>query len=305
MSDGDASCQAAESDWWSRSGAGVVAMLLNRLGSLAAEMLFLERCRLCRGDVRLLQCTQTGCSSKTLCFRCWQGILKERPLIDWCATGCPGLDLPVASGTSYQGGMKKLIYHLKYDHDRLIADDLAHLLVLSWTLVSHQLNGCPIVMVPVPLHQSRMTSRGYNQAELLARSAARQIAVKVDAAALTRVKPTAAQYGLGRCQRFANLQGAFSCDSKRVNGAAVVLVDDVYTSGATLCEAARTLVSGGASCVVALTVARSSLVRPARLELPAGQSLEEEYRPARKSFMTTLQASTRNIDLKQDRFFSP
>lgn len=107
-------------------------------------------------------------------------------------------------------------------------------------------------LVPVPLHTVRLRARGYNQARVIAEAlgAAARLPV-VDG--LERCRATRSQVGLGRPARAANVSGAFVC---RWSPAGVVgLVDDVTTSGATMVEAARTLLASGVERVVGLAFA--------------------------------------------------
>lgn len=167
--------------------------------------------------------------------------------------------LKVASGTLYTGQLKRLVYRLKYDNDRSIALDLALLLQRAWGLLREELDGRAVVLVPVPLHKRRQSVRGFNQAELLARRLAKLLGLRADSHALLRIKETSAQPGLGKAERLSNLTGAFRGERRRVDNLTVVLVDDVCTSGATLTEAARAILSSGASDVLALTVAHATL----------------------------------------------
>jgi ComF family protein len=109
-------------------------------------------------------------------------------------------------------------------------------------------------IVPVPLHRARQRERGFNQSALLARALGDRLALPV-VEALARGRPTRSQVGLGRAARKRNVDGAFSAAAGVRQGAAVALVDDVATSGATLAAAAATLLVAGASRVVAATFA--------------------------------------------------
>jgi len=106
------------------------------------------------------------------------------------------------------------------------------------------------VALPVPLHRARLLERGFNQAELLAE----HLGLEVDPGLVRRRKDTPSQTGLSRSQRALNLSAAFEVRRKPPD--CVLVVDDVYTTGATLHEIARTLKRAGASRVEVLTVAR-------------------------------------------------
>lgn len=116
-------------------------------------------------------------------------------------------------------------------------------------------------VVPVPLHWRRRLTRGYNQAEQIARPLARRLRVPL-VSALRRSRPTPAQTSLGKASRLSNLRGAFRApNARKVQGLRVLLVDDVATTGATLDAAAAALKQAGASGVTALVAARTLAAR--------------------------------------------
>lgn len=116
------------------------------------------------------------------------------------------------------------------------------------------------VLVPVPLHFSRLRMRRYNQAALLTQALARRVGCAYELEALKRVRATLLQgHDAAVCRR-ENVSGAFVVAERRaerLRGRAVVLVDDVFTSGATVNECARVLLAAGAREVCVLTVARA------------------------------------------------
>jgi ComF family protein len=114
-------------------------------------------------------------------------------------------------------------------------------------------------VVPVPLYRWRLWRRRYNQAGLLARALARVWGVPYVPQVLKRVKPTASQGHLTALQRHENVAGAFAIDPVDrawVKGQSIVLIDDVYTTGATVKACARVLKKAGAERVDVLTLAR-------------------------------------------------
>jgi ComF family protein len=109
----------------------------------------------------------------------------------------------------------------------------------------------------VPLHWRRRRARGFDQAQLLAREVARKLGLAPARGALRRVRDTAPQSGLGGAERRRNLRNAFAARRWRLRGARrLILVDDVWTTGSTLAECARTLRRAGARRVYLATVAR-------------------------------------------------
>jgi ComF family protein len=159
---------------------------------------------------------------------------------------------------AFDGALRDAIHHLKYQGARHLAEPLGELLVESYWLGSLDVD----VIVPVPLHPSRQSERGYNQSELLARELARAIGLPCEVGALRRVRPTPAQTHLSAEERRRNVAGAFVASETRPGGARVLLVDDVFTTGSTLAACAAALRAGGAARVSAVTVARA--LGPAR-----------------------------------------
>lgn len=119
----------------------------------------------------------------------------------------------------------------------------------------------PELLLPVPLHRSRLRERGYNQALELARPLARHWGARVDAFALTRVRATAAQMQLPARQRLNNVRGAFALRAAAGLPESVAVVDDVMTTGATVSEIAKLLRRAGVKRVEVWAVARAGVGR--------------------------------------------
>ena len=105
----------------------------------------------------------------------------------------------------------------------------------------------PEVLIPVPIHKSRMKKRGYNQALLLAKELSRYTGIPVDDNILKRVTKTLPQKKLGNAERQNNIKSAFISTSKIVKYKKVMLVDDIYTSGATIEACTGVLMQKGVS----------------------------------------------------------
>ncbi len=113
------------------------------------------------------------------------------------------------------------------------------------------------LLVPVPLHPRRLLSRGFNQSRELARLIASRHALPIRQEALERVRRTTPQMELSRQARAENIRGAFSAKRHILSGKAVLLVDDIMTTGATLEECARAMLDAGAKRVDVLVLARA------------------------------------------------
>jgi competence protein ComFC len=114
------------------------------------------------------------------------------------------------------------------------------------------------LLVPVPLHMKRLRERGFNQALLLVKELSKRTGIPYAERALKKIKDTPFQITLKKRERRKNLRRAFQVkDPEAIKGKAVMLVDDVYTTGTTVNECSRALRRAGAEGVVVLTVARA------------------------------------------------
>jgi len=151
------------------------------------------------------------------------------------------------------GPTKELIHNLKYNGLIEIAPILGGMLISR--MQKSKLRG-QLVLLPVPLHWFRRRSRGFNQAEVLARIVGKKLSIPVETV-LKRKKNTKPQVELSGQKRRKNLFSTFICsDKKAVAGKTVILIDDVSTTGATLEECAKVLRTAGARQVWGLVVAR-------------------------------------------------
>lgn len=154
----------------------------------------------------------------------------------------------------HEGLARDLVHGLKY-RDRT---DLAPMMA-RWMLRAGDgyVEACDAI-VPVPLHARRLLSRRFNQSAELARALAKAAGKPMLSDALQRVKPTRRQVGLSARRRAANVRGAFRVKKGRiaaVKGRHILLVDDVYTTGATVSAATKALRRAGAAEVTVLTFA--------------------------------------------------
>lgn len=165
----------------------------------------------------------------------------------------PGL-LQVEWCAAFTGPARASLHALKYDGQRALAQPLGGLMAARWRRVGVGAD----VVVPVPVHATRLRDRGYNQAALMAREAARHLGLPM-VELLRRRGETRAQHALGRSDRARNVGDAFAVDPaqlRTVSGRWFLLVDDVLTTGATLSACAAALTDAGALAVSGLTVCR-------------------------------------------------
>ena len=177
---------------------------------------------------------------------------------------CRRLEPPYIKATaygSYESGLRELIHLLKYNQVRPAANVLGRMLAEAIEDLQPLFAGSGVLLVPVPLHSSKLRQRGFNQSELIARAALKlrpSARFQLSAGSLERRRETKSQIGLSRHQRRENMRGAFAvAKPDEVNGREILVVDDVFTTGTTVSECARVLRRAGASKVYVATVART------------------------------------------------
>jgi ComF family protein len=154
----------------------------------------------------------------------------------------------------YGGAVARTIVRLKYEQRPDLARPLGDLLWRALEPREAALSG--VVVVPVPLHPSRLAERGFNQSALIASRVAHRLRAPFRPLALARVRDTPQQAALDRPARLANLAGAFNARRpEQLVARDVLLVDDVRTTGATIEACVQALVAAGARSVSSATVA--------------------------------------------------
>jgi ComF family protein len=248
--------------------------------------LFPCSCALCgRSLLRLTRvpicdfcCTQLPPQTGTLCACCGEDLgipnlsialgsdhPDSQPLCQPCRLAAPAFVKAVAYG-GYHGELRSLVHLLKYEGMQPVARRLGRLLADSLEAFASSADvPRQMLVIPVPMHPVKQRQRGFNHAELLARAAMAemrrrhpQMRLHLETSLLKRVRVTVSQAGLTTHQRRQNLRGAFFAPRPgRLAGQNVLLVDDIYTTGATARACSRVLMNAGAASVRVATVARA------------------------------------------------
>jgi ComF family protein len=237
---------------------------LRRLLSLLAASVYPDLCPLCREPLpspssRLCSQCEAGLVpvSHPFCPRCGEPFAAKIGNDHLCGR-CLKLKSPFTRARGfglYQGPLAEGIRRLKYRAEFSLVRGLAA--ILEEAFEREFGDSAFDLLIPVPLHRRRLRSRGFNQAILLCRGLARRHGLGLDCYNLQRIRDTAPQYGLTIRQREENVKKAFALKRPElVAGRRVLLVDDVYTTGATVKECAQVLKRAKAANITVLTLAR-------------------------------------------------
>lgn len=225
------------------------------------DFLFPKRCVNCKkqGSYLCDNCfIYLSFDVKSLCLICnkasYNGlthpVCKSRSAIDGCFSALP-----------YNKTAQKLIYNFKYkpyltDLKTVLADLFYDSLIQNENFIKLMASG-RWLMVPIPLSNSKLKKRGYNQSEILAKELSKKFNIPVQNA-LERTRNTKTQVGLSNLQRKENVKRVFEIINRKssIVNQNIFLVDDIVTTGSTLKEAAKILKKAGAKRVIGLTLAR-------------------------------------------------
>ena len=158
------------------------------------------------------------------------------------------------SAGRYEGALREAIHRFKFERERVLGRRLGRWLARTLPGETAEMD----LVVPIPLHPRRVRERGFNQSEFLSEAIALSGGLVHGPRVLRKIAPTHSQTGLGRRDRRRNLAGTFAlAPGVSVRGRRVLLVDDIYTTGCTVEEAARILRRVGARTVRVVTLART------------------------------------------------
>jgi ComF family protein len=225
----------------------------------ALDLLFPPQCVGCSspGSVWCPSCgTRLQILRRPMCTLCGRPIAKGARICRDCAASPPRL--LSRSFAWYRPPLDAAVLHLKYRPDRRLAS-----LMGGWLAEIYRTAGWYTDLITaVPLSSNRRRQRGYNQASLLGAALGRRTGLPLRDGVLGRRRETGTQVGLGPEERRENVSGAFEARQAAVQNRAVIVVDDLYTTGATLGACAISLFEAGASRVYGLTAARAGHIDP-------------------------------------------
>ncbi|MGC9316932.1 MAG: double zinc ribbon domain-containing protein, partial [Armatimonadota bacterium] len=242
------------------------AMGSRGIGDELLDLLFPPRCQVCGRPGAQPLCET--CREEVLfigghcCALCGVPLRETQRASMLCADCRDGRDISGARAVGlHTGSLREAVLAFKFRGRTRLADPLAEMLVDAFRGQAEG-KGLPLsecaALVPVPLHAQRRAWRGFDQAELLAERMAPEVGLPVCTDAIERVRNTTPQTEMDRRERLTNVRDAFEARRVwRLRGRAVILIDDVFTTGATIQECARTLRAAGAVAVYALTVTRA------------------------------------------------
>lgn len=241
-------------------------MSVRGLANEVLDLLFPPRCQVCgelSADPFCATCLQAvEFIAPPACLFCGAPIRPTWPAAQLCADCREGRALSGArSAGLHAGPLREAIIRYKFDGRTRLAAPLAAMLVevvrTEIETVGLPLGECA-ALVPVPLHPGRRSWRGFDQAEMLCAAMADEVGLPVWTDVIARIRNTTPQVHLRGLSRRENVRGAFAARRRwKLRGVALILVDDVFTTGATMSECAQVLREAGAVAVYGLTVSRA------------------------------------------------
>ncbi len=229
------------------------------------DFFYPRRCLLCDGTARLLPglhicqaCEAELRENHSYCSQCAVPLdganAIEQPVCGQCLAKAP----PFSRSWSpfvYAQPMEWMIQQLKFNAKLAFAPLLAELMIRRLPAAMYK-DDRPDVIIPMPLHKTRIRQRGFNQSTLLAQPLAQRLSVKLDPDCCERIRDTEQQTGKNARQRQQNIRGAFKYHPQQ-HYRHVVIFDDVVTTASTVSELSKTLLAGGVERIEVLSLSRA------------------------------------------------
>ncbi len=188
-----------------------------------------------------------------ICGEC--GAPMESP--DGCNKCRADEPMPVLALGQYEDPLKEAIHSFKFQHIRRAAGIFADKI---YKIHREKIEAfSPDIIVPVPLHSLRLKSRGFNQAEDLARGLSQKLNIPTAVDVIDKTRQSRDQARLRAAKRLKNLRGVFTPTGNRLNGERVIIVDDVFTTGATMREVRGAIIAAGGKPVLGVVAAVAGL----------------------------------------------
>ena len=248
------------------------------------DWLYPPACIACRSLIAL---SNTGPRDMLLCHKCqtlFEPIASPKPICNNCGipterdvercVSCFGKTFYFTSNRAifvYDDLMRDLLHELKFRRRKQVAKSLGKLWACAWAI--HTPVADDAILVPLPLHPKKQKERGFNQAQVLAQQLSERLNMPLENI-LTRILDTPPQSGLHPRMRIENVAGAFDiAKDASVQGKNYIIIDDIYTTGASLNECARVLKNAGAdnvNCMTLSIVEKKDNSKKATPSLPEG-----------------------------------
>lgn len=240
--------------------------MLRKFVNALVDIVYPKTCLACKRELKGITCVDN-----LVCIECW-GKIKRNPPPFCCSCGrhlgkpvtkniCPAcvrkqLHFDRAfSPCAYEGVIKELIHAFKYQGKDYLGNTLTRLMIEFIEDYNLPMDFLDLV-IPVPLHKTRLREREFNQAHILSEHIANKFNKKLSHDTLRRMRLTKSQTELEPGARLLNVRGSFSAaKTEDIKSKNILLVDDVLTTGATCSEAALALKGAGAGIVFVLTLA--------------------------------------------------
>jgi competence protein ComFC len=239
--------------------------MVGRFIQVLIDIIYPKTCIVCRQSLK-----EKPHIDNRICLPCWSRIKKNTPpFCRHCGRHLPQAHMNTCgpcmrspfsfdrafSPCVYEGVIKELIHAFKYRGTDYLGDALSGLMIDFIKEFSIPMDYIDLIL-PVPLYPTRLREREFNQAEVLCRNLSRHFSKETLRNVLRRRRHTKTQTELTQEERRLNVKGCFTVATpQKVQGKNILLVDDVFTTGATVSEAASSLKTSGAGIVFVLTLA--------------------------------------------------